>query len=678
MKKSLRIALGAAAGLIFIFVIALTVLLNLDWNRAKPWLNARASEALGRTLIIEGDLSMTWEHAAGSMQGWHGMLPWPHFVARDIHLKNPPAMRGDENTPQDDTASIGQIDFSLNPWSLLSKNIDIPVLHLESPAIHLQRRKDGRNNWTFRQDDTPSLWQLKLHHIVFARGRIHLNDAVRQADVTANIDTLDADPIYGMKWQVHGQLDKETVSGNGRVGGVLSLQDEATPYPVDAHLKIGKTVISIGGVLTKPYDLAAVDMRLNVSGANLAHLYAISGIYFPETSAYSTSGHLIGTLSPKGSRWIYEAFSGRIGKSDIAGNMDYQSRQPRALLSGVVTSRVLHFSDLAPLIGADSDASHARRGAVARQSANKVLPVEPFKTERWLSVDANIKFSADRIVRNEALPINKLTTNIHLQDGVLSLTPLNFDMAGGNLAADITLDGSGKSGRNAIKARMKVAARHLQLKKLFPTLQPVQTSVGEINGDASLSAVGNSVSSLFAASNGEIKLLINRGTVSKLLLEEIGLNIGSVILSNLFGDKPVKLNCMVADLDVSNGVIQTRGFIIDTKDAILNVSGKINLAQEQLALTIIPVSRGLRVFSLRAPLYVRGSFKHPRVNADKGVLAMKTGGAIALATFAPFAALIPLINTGPDVGSDCARLLADARIKPVAPPPGKTYHPGAK
>jgi hypothetical protein len=101
-------------------------------------------------------------------------------------------------------------------------------------------------------------------------------------------------------------------------------------------------------------------------------------------------------------------------------------------------------------------------------------------------------------------------------------------------------------------------------------------------------------------------------------------------------------------------------------------------AQEQLDLTINPNSKGLRVLSLRAPPYVLGSFIQPNVSIDKGVLAMKAGGAIALAAAAPaalvpIAVLVPLINIGPGEGSDCAKLLAEARVKPVAPRPGKTY-----
>ncbi len=674
MKKSLRIATAIAAVLILIIAVAMVVLLNFDWNLARPWLNAHTSEALGRPFIIAGDLSLSWEKqiSINQQQGWRDSVPWPHLVAQDIHISNPPDMAA-APTATGDMMNISRIAFSLNPFALLNKNIEIPLLSFNSPVINLLRRADGENNWTFKNDNKPSPWQLKLQKIVFSKGRVHLIDAIRHADLTADINTLADDPIYGVEWQLHGKLADDAVSGAGRAGSVLSLQQQTIPYPVMARIHVGKTIIAAKGVLTKPSDLAALDMHLSVSGVSMGRLYLISGIYFPETPPFKTDGHLIGTLGAHGSHWTYENFSGKVGASDIEGHLDFRSGLARPLLSGTVVSHVLHFADLAPLIGADSTSSKNRRGAATVQPADKILPVEPFKTERWSSVDADIKFSADKIIRNKALPVSRLMANVHLQDGVLSLLPLNFDMAGGNMSANMTFDGSGKAGKNAIKANMKVTTRHLQLKQLFPTLQPLQTSVGEVNGDASLSAVGNSIASLLGDANGEIKLLINQGTISKLLLEEMGLNIGRVILTKLAGDKPVKLNCMATDLGVTNGLIQTRSFIIDTDDAIIDVSGKINLTQEQLDLTIKTNSRGLRVLSLRSPISVRGSFMKPRVSINKGVMAMKAGGAIALIVLAPVAALIPLIKTGPGDNSECARLLADARIKPLSPPAGQTY-----
>lgn len=665
LQRRTQIALAVGAGLLLVPALALVALQNADWNRARPWLNARTSEALGRPFAIAGDLSLTWNRPdagpAAANTGWRDMIPWPHLVAHDVRIGNPAAMAAPAAA---DMAQIRQLAFSLNPLALLERKITIPVLRFDAPVVSLRRTADGNNNWTFRHDDKPSPWQLELQSIVFTQGSMHLIDAIKHADVTLGIDTLDADPTYGVAWRLDGKFNGETVSGDGRAGAVLSLQHQTAPYPILANLRMGQSAIRLEGTLTKPSDLAALDMRLELSGPSMARLYGLTGMVLPETPPFATEGRLVGSLGRHGSRWSYQKFSGKVGSSDIGGSLDYQSKQPRGHLSGAVVSHVLQFSDLAPLIGADSNAS---------KESGKVLPAEPFKTERWTSIDADIRFSAEKIVRKKELPINKLTTSLRLQDGVLSLQTLNFDMAGGSLRSDITLDGSGKAGKDAIKATMKVTARHLKLKQLFPALQPLQASAGEINGDASLSAAGNSIASLLGASNGEIKTLINQGTVSKLLLEEMGLNIGNVILTRLVGDKPVKLNCMATDFGVTNGLMQTRSFIIDTDDAILDVGGSINLAQEKLDLTIKPNSKGLRVLSLRAPLYVRGSFQQPRVSVDKGVMAMKAGGAMVLGILTPIAALIPLINAGPGEHSECARLLAEARVKPVAPAPGKTY-----
>jgi hypothetical protein len=257
---------------------------------------------------------------------------------------------------------------------------------------------------------------------------------------------------------------------------------------------------------------------------------------------------------------------------------------------------------------------------------------------------------------------------------VLSLAPLDFGIAGGTLKSNITLDGSGHVERTDIKATMTIAARSLDVKKLFPTLETLQASAGHIDGDARLTAVGHSVASLLGSANGEIKAQIDQGSVSKLLLEKMGLNVGNVVLVSVLGDKQVKLNCLASDFAVSNGVMQARSFVVDTDAAVLDITGNIDMSREQLDLRIKPNSTGIRIFSLRTPLMVHGSFKSPVVSFDKGAMALKAGAAIGLAIVAPIAALIPLTNIGARKESVCPQLLAAAKVTPVAPPPGKTQH----
>ena len=664
-----RIALAVAGVLVAIPVVALVALSNYDWNKARPWLNDKISESIDRPFDIRGDLSLTWERQglSGADRAWSDYLPLPHLVARDVHVGNPAGMQAPA-----EMASVGQFAFGVDLLSLLDHKISVPVLRFDNPTVLLQRDADGKNNWTFKQADKPSPWKLDVRRVVFSKGSVRYIDAMTHVDATAAIDTINADPTYGVSWKLRGKWNNQTITGSGKSGAVLSLQQQTVPFPLAASLDVGGTRIAVEGTLTKPTALTALDMRLKISGPSMARLYGITGVLLPETPAFSTEGHLTGNLGANASHWIYDKFTGRVGNSDIHGKLDYRSGRPRPVLTGAVESNLLQFSDLGPLVGADSNASKQARGVEAVQPGNKVLPVETFKTERWTALDADVGFKAKRITRDGGLPINNLDTLIHMKDGVLSLTPMNFDIAGGRFTSNIMLDGSGKTNPNAIRAELKAGARKLQLKQLFPTIDGMQATVGQINADMSLSATGNSVASLLGSSNGELKGVINEGSVSKLLLEEMGLNLGNVVLTKLVGDKQVKLNCMVTDFSVTNGLMRSRLFVVDTSDAKIDVAGTVNLANEKLDLTLRPDAKGVRVISLRAPIYVRGTFKDPDVSVDKGVLAMRAGGALALTLVAPVAAILPLINAGPGETTGCETLLAQGGGKPVAPPPGQT------
>lgn len=668
MSRTKKILTWGGIGIVAVLALCVLLLTTFDWNRAKPWLNSRVTEATGRPFAINGDLSLTWRHSQSDESGWRRLIPWPLFDARDVTLGNPDWANASPNM-----ADIGHVTFSLNPLALLSKKIVIPTLVLDQPNLTLQRAADGKTNWTLKSGE-PSAWQFELGRLALTEGAVRVVDAIKKADVKVNIDSLPENQQtagYRIGWSIDGVFDGANVDGSGKSGPLLALQEQDRPYPVDGDLKIGKTAIAARGTVTRPRSLAAVDLRLKLSGASMAHLYPIIGVLLPETPAFATEGHLTGSTHQEGGGiWSYQKFTGKVGSSDLAGSLKYESRQPRPYLSGEVQSKLLRFDDLGPLIGADSSASKARRGAPERKPADKALPVQAFRTERWTTLDADVKFSGRKIIRGKDLPVDDLMAELHMKDGVLSFTPLKFGIAGGSLNSTIKLDGQDKN----IKAEMKISARRLKLKELFPAIQSMRASLGEVNGDAMLSGTGNSVSALLATSNGEIKMLIDQGTISKLLLEQVGLNVGSIVLTQLFGDRQVRLNCLVSDFSVTDGLMQARTFVIDTEEAILLITGDVDLAKEQLNLTIKPESKQLRLLSLRAPLYVTGNFKKPNVEIDKGVLAAKAGSAVALGILAPIAtALLPLINVGEGEESGCNRLLAEAKKKPEAPPPGKSF-----
>jgi uncharacterized protein involved in outer membrane biogenesis len=657
--------MASAGGIIAGLLLALALLAAFDWNRAKPWINERVSEATGRSFAINGDLSMGWQAPAQPLSGWRRWIPWPHLRAKDVTLGNP-----DWATTGPTMAQVQQIDFSVNLLPLLQKVISVNSLILTEPQIALELSKNGENNWTFKkkEDESKSKWQLALNDISITRGTVRFVDPVKRADVTTRIDTLTEGGQDAVVWKLSGKFGGETVSGGGKAGALLSLQRRDVKYPVEANLKIGKSDISVKGTLTDPAHFSALDVSLKIAGASMAQLFPFTGLVLPETPRFSTEGRLVGKIARNDTHLRYEKFKGKVGASDLAGTLEYIQQKPRPVLRGEAVSQYLNLKDLGALLGTDSPEEQKKRGTESKQPPGKVLPVARFKTERWNKMDIQVQFTGARIIRSEDLPIDNLFTKVSLNNGVLSLSPLNFGVAGGKLTSDISIDGHS----DPAKAQMKIAARGLKLSRLFPRIEEMRASIGEIHANAELTGTGNSPAALLGSANGELKGLITQGSVSKFILEAMGLNLGSVVVSKLFGDRQVKLNCMATDFAVTNGLMKTRVFVIDTEDATVLVDGTINLAKEELNLTINPESKGIRIISLRAPLYVRGTFKKPDVGVDKGVVALKAGAAVALGTAAaPLAALLALINPGPVQDSPCGQLLAQAQKKPEAPPPGK-------
>lgn len=633
-----------------------------DWNYARPFINREVSTATGRPFEIRGDLSLHWLAPNAQTPGLGRWLPRPRLIANDIVLGNVAWSQ----TPN--MIALGRLTFSLEWLPLLDKHVVLPEVALSAPKVIVEQRADGQNNWTFAKGDgKPSPWKLRIGRLILEDGVVRANIVPQQLDLTANIATIDGQAPYGIGVSLKGTFRKVAVTGKARGGDVLSLEDTGAPYPLDASVHIGRTQIAANGTFTNPATLSALDMHLRLSGPTMADLYPITGVLLPETPAYETNGHLLHTAGV----WRYERFQGKVGQSDLSGTLVFRQREPRNVLQGAVVSNQLRLVDLGPVVGGRNPSGGSDlTGKPKAPPSDKVLPVDPFKTDRWRAIDADVQFTGRKIIKDKRLPIDNLVTHIVLDDGVLSLRPLEFGVAGGRITSTLVLNGQ----TEPMKVDSQVSLRHLKIKQLLPDVDLMKTSVGEVNGDAALTATGNSIAALAGSSNGEIKTLIDRGSMSKLLLEYLGLNVGNIVLTKLFGDKQIEMRCAAADFAVRDGLMDARTFVIDTDDTSIGVTGQVDLKREHFNLTIRPEPKHFSLLSLRSPLYVRGTFKHPDVGVNVPTLVARAGGAIALGILAPYTALVPLLELGPGKDSPCGELLASlqhpasrnpSKVKPV-------------
>lgn len=629
------------------------------WNWLRGPIERITLERTGRALVLQGDLTLS--------PAW----PSPRFHAADVSFANPTWATSSQ------MVTATRVEVTVDLLQLLQGRVVFPRVHLESPVVLLERSVQGRKSWLMDMNQQDESARIQIGRLTLDQGILGYDDSNAKTHLRATLSTLlvplsqAVEPAShaltngdDVRFNATGQFNGLTLKASGTGGPVMSLRDETAPYPLKLDASVGQTSVRANGTITSLLKLVEIDMHMALKGQSLEQLFPILGLAAPATRPYAVEGHFVHAAKA----WRFDKFSGHVGASDIAGSMLIDLGGKRPMLKADLVSQVLDIEDLGPLIGARPGSIKAARHAsapvplasaprVPATAAGRVLPDLPFKTDRWSSLDADVKLSAKAIRRPAALPLENLVTHVTLQDSVMTLDPLNFGFAAGQLEGVVSLDGRS----HPIAARAKVRARKIQIASLMPTVKLNQSSIGQINGEFDLAGQGDSIGQMLASSNGKLRLVVAKGEISKLMMETAGLHLWEILELKLSGDRPIKLRCGVADFKVAQGVMQVQSLIFDTEVTTLSGSGSIDLGKEQLDIVLNQKTKNTSPLSLRSPIYVRGTFAQPQVGVNKGMVAARALGALALGVVNPLLALVPLVDPGPGQDSDCALLVRDAR-----------------
>jgi AsmA protein len=607
-----------AGGIFLVLLIALVLFVAFGLHTLKGPIARAVSNATGRELRIDGTLKPVWSWVH------------PRFRVERVTFANPD-WATDKLMFQADA-----VDVSMELAPLLIGRVVLPEVHLTRPIVNLEIDEKGRKNWLLdNQEQKEGGSRIAIHALTLDHGELHYLDAERDINLDVGLNT----DAQGVAFQAKGIYKGLPTGAEGRGGQVLALKDTDEPYPIDATAKVGGTELKAKGTLTNVAQLSALDLAIEVRGKTMSELYDVVGIAFPETTPYMTRGRLV-----KGDKMLrYEKFSGKVGESDIAGTLQFDLGGKRAFMHGDLESKQLDLADLGPLVGTD-------------QARERVLPDMPFDSDRWDSIDADVRIKAGSIKRPKQLPLEDLATRIQMKDKVLSLAPLEFGVARGRIAGTVKLDGQ----KDPIAANAALRVKDLSLPELMPTIKEGEASIGDINGLIELAGSGDSVADMLGSSNGKVGIYLDGGQISRFMMELVAMDLWGAARVKLRGDEPIDIRCAIADFGVKNGLMQTNAFVFDTQ--VVNVEGKgsVNLKNESMDLTLDPHPKDKSIASLNSPLYIRGTFGAPKFSPDWKRVGTKGVGAIAMGLLNPLLAVLPLMKEGNEKDSPCAALIAEA------------------
>jgi hypothetical protein len=615
-----------------------------DWNWFNPLVAGTIAKELDRSVTI-GRFDVK-DILSGS----------PLIVLDGVSIGNPP------DFPEgSQLGTIGRLSVRFDGSALLKSRGRDVVLHdvvVEHPEGDLRAGPKGNRNWAF---DLPSGGNSgsppRIGSLVITEGNFHFDDPKLKADLAIKIHT--DPPRDGGEARLvataQGTYAGQPFDGHFTGGSLLALRDPSKPYPVDLVATDGGTKIVLKGTIEDPAHLAGADLQLEVTGQDLAALYPILGLPLAETPPYDLRGH----LDYSGNHIKFSNFAGTVGQSDLEGNFDVDRSHERPLITADIASRKVLLTDLGGFIGtvpgaagASGQESNQQQAERAQRAASpNLLPDEPLDLGKLRAADFRVHYKGRQIVADWA-PLDNLEANLTIDNGKVTLQPLNFGVGQGTIASALVLD----AGKNPIRAAAQIDFRRVDFQRLMQATKRFD-GVGVIGGSAHIEGDGNSLASMLAHGNGALTLFMNGGNISALVVNLAGLDFGRSILSALGLPKQADIRCMVSDFALEQGVLQTRALVFDTDEANILGTGTVDLRNETLDYRITQEPKHFSIGAVHAPIDVTGAMKNPDIKPDPLQLGARLGAAAALGIAFPPAALLPTIQLGLGRDNNCGALL---------------------
>ena len=625
--------------LLAVLFLAWAILYITKGRFLKSTFERYVSSSAGRQVRVAGDFQLYFDPITIKL------------VADKMTVANP-AWRGGNFYASD------HVEARIATFKLLFGKRQVKALDMVGAHFDLAWDKGRkRNTFTFGDGSKP-------------KEKFEMPDIVRAQIVRTSVDYLDPLLFLNAHIKVESVRAADTrVADDIRFTGNGTLRDR--PFTMTGALlspnatvaggknrlqlsaRAGATALDVSGTLPAPTVIEGSDLKLVAHGDNIARLMDFLGAAIPDTRTYRVTSD----LTKQGGAWKLTRIVGRFGASDIAGTLTVTMPDERLHFDADLRTRKLDIIDAGPFIGYDPNRLAAGQVATIVGGTPRLLPDAPLRIDAIRRFDADVRYKVAG-VRAPNLPISNVSLTLDLDHGLMLMKPLTFDVAGGKLWSDISIDAR----RQPVFTRYDIRLSPTPLGRLLAKFGTDQAgTTGTVKARLQMSGSGDSLRRSLATSNGRIAIILPRGSFWTRNIQLSELDIGTY-LQKLIGKElkePVQINCGLAGFTVRNGIAAADPILIDTRKNVIVGRGGFSLRNESIDMAVRADAKTFSVFSAQSPIGVKGYFAKPGVQIISPELVGRAGAGLGLAIFAtPLAGILAFVDVGDAKGAQCGPVLA--------------------
>jgi AsmA family protein len=478
-------AIGVSAAL-YIATIGITInAAALRGNIANTF-----SENIGRQVRLDGPLVLE-------------ISARPRLRVGGLHIANASGFEGG------DFASLGEARLALDLWPLLiERKLRIEELSGTAVRVHLQRHRNGTNNWTFAprvaapataarsESSSPigaeeAVSALDIHSISLEQ----LNVEYIGADGVSHffdLHTLNARSPAGEPFtmSLDGAVEKTFPYKVAFTGGRLGDLVAGRPWPITMNLNFLSTVLALSGTVSGNTG----DIRFGLGTENLEEFERLMQTELPDVGATGIAG----TVHYGQNKVELSQLSASMGRTMLNGELEFDSSADKPRISGSLSVPML---DLRPFLRKKDAVPASSDPPKSLSELYRELSNVSFSLGQLKQVDVDLTLSVQRWL---SLPgdVRDASLQIKLENGHLN-APVLATVTGVALKGGITADATS----SPPQFQLELGTRDSDLGGLAEFLLGARGIKGHLGRfDLKLAATGDQVSELVRSLDVQLKV----------------------------------------------------------------------------------------------------------------------------------------------------------------------------
>jgi len=615
-----KILISAGVAVLLMVVAGAVVISTVDLNQYVAFVEAKAKEITGRELKLRGKIG-------------YKLSLFPTVAADDVSFQN--ASWGSRAL----MASAKRVEIQIDLLPLLTGDVVVRRVLLVQPDVLLEVNPKGERNWVFaRSDKTPNGppvddagGRVDVRRIEILDGLLAYRQATPLLEHRAKIERLVLDATQGfdaIAFDGKGTLNDVPLALEGQVDNLHQAGKPGAAGAVELEANLGGNRLALDGRVPLAGGTAVgFDARFDGTLNDAAALRKMLRRPVPALPATKLKGR----ASMQKDALVVEDLLAEIGKSRAQGSLRLGLEGERRTFKARLDAPLIDLQELSALRKAAGGEGERAR------SDGRVFPNDPFPLAALKALDGDAELHIEKLRLSDGNLLEAIAVRSRFKQGKIDSDELALRLQGGELKFNVHADAS--SGK-FLAVNATLAGKQVPLAALAELLgvPPPPPERGPTDINVGLAGRGDSVRTLMASANGDVRVVVGPGRIKNRALDA-GADVTQLLnaLNPARSQDPyTEMKCAVLRFPVRNGIATiSNGIALETNKVRLLGGGTVNLRNETLELGFRPeAARGLGVGAGNLARFakVEGTLANPRFGIDMAGAASTAavaGAAIA-------------------------------------------------